>query len=293
MKTSIQLRQKYNESLPTSLVGINELVRDAEVALKEGTLQKEDLKSFIGVQNEAFLQSTIQGHSLRSPYGYKGDFEIIDKIYTGHTSSHPSYKAWDEYFHTQAAPIAVRNRKLFFKKWITTKFKDKKEIRLMNVASGPARDLAEAYADLAPSKRLHTTCIELDERAIDYAQKLTEPYKKEINYVQKNILRYRTSEKYDLIWSAGLFDYFNDKVFVFALKKFKNWIKDGGEIVIGNFNEDHNPSRDYMEIFGDWYINHRTANQLIELGLAAGFKIEQLSVEREEENVNLFLHIKA
>ncbi|MEO1713093.1 MAG: class I SAM-dependent methyltransferase, partial [Bacteroidota bacterium] len=65
------------------------------------------------------------------------------------------------------------------------------------------------------------------------------------------------------------------------------------KIIIGNFNELHNPSRTYMEIFGDWYLVHRTKEDLLRLGKAAGFKVDQMVVGQEEEGVNLFLHIKA
>ena len=111
-------------------------------------------------------------------------------------------------------------------------------------------------------------------------------------FVNKNILRHREEKKYDIIWSAGLFDYFNDKAFVMILKRFKDWIRNKGEIIIGNFNDNHNPSRDYMEIFGEWFLNHRTEEQLIQLAIESGFNENQVSIDREKENVNLFLHLR-
>ena len=58
---------------------------------------------------------TIQGSSIIKPYGYSGDFEIIDKIYTLHTAEEEPYRSWDRLFHTSKAAIAVRNRKEYFK----------------------------------------------------------------------------------------------------------------------------------------------------------------------------------
>ncbi len=101
-----------------------------------------------------------------------------------------------------------------------------------------------------------------------------------------------TKQTFDLIWSAGLFDYFDDKLFAALLRRFRNYLKSGGEIVVGNFNQDHNPSRAYMEILGNWFLHHRTEQQLIDLAQKADFEHWQLSVNREPENVNLFLHIK-
>ncbi len=132
----------------------------------------------------------------------------------------------------------------------------------------------------------------MDAEAIKHAKRLNKDYLKSIEFINKNIFRFNTDNKYDLIWSAGLFDYFDDKAFILLLSRFRKWLKPGGEIIIGNFNENHNPSRVFMELFGEWYLNHRTEEQLINLAIDAGFKKEKIKVEREPENVNLFLRIK-
>ena len=132
----------------------------------------------------------------------------------------------------------------------------------------------------------------MDQRAIDYAQGVLGESAKKIKFVNKNILRFNPTQQFDLVWSAGLFDYFDDKVFLHLLKRARQWVSQDGSLVIGNFNEDHNPSRTYMELFGDWYLNHRTVEQLTDLALQAGGEAENISVGREEENVNLFLHVR-
>jgi len=160
------------------------------------------------------------------------------------------------------------------------------------VVSGPGRELYELYMNLPAEKNVNTTCVEVDDYAIAYSKGLNTDYLENIDFVHSNIFRFENSEKFDVIWSAGLFDYMNDKAFLLLLERFKNWLLSGGEIIVGNFNEDHNPSRDYMEIMGDWHLIHRTENQLKDLAKRAGFRNDQISVGREESNVNLFLHIK-
>jgi len=56
----------------------------------------------------------IHGHGFLKPRGYAGDYEIIDRIYTGWESSDPALAKWDAFFHAQPAPAAVRNRKNYF-----------------------------------------------------------------------------------------------------------------------------------------------------------------------------------
>ncbi len=291
---NIQTNQKTHISAneEAELQIIDQFVRQVSTAYRSGSLSSQrtfDLRKEFG---QEFLQNTIQGHGLRKPFGYAGDFIMIDKIYTRHTSKKPKYRLWDEYFHRQAAPQAVCNRKAYFKKLVRDSLNGKKSISLLNVGSGPGRDLAELYDSLCLPHRLHTTCVDMDKRAIAYAQELNKPYALYTKFVYRNVLRLQCQQNFNLIWSAGLFDYFNDKVFVSVLSHFRNYLKPGGEIVIGNFNEDHNPSREYMEIFGEWFLHHRSEQQLYELAEKAGFCKHEISVDREPENVNLFLHIK-
>jgi hypothetical protein len=70
-------------------------------------------------------------------------------------------------------------------------------------------------------------------------------------------------------------------------------IKPGGEVVIGNFNEDNNPSRPFMELFGEWYLIHRNPTKLKELAIQAGANLKNITVEQEAEGVNLFLRVKS
>ncbi len=76
------------------------------------------------------------------------------------------------------------------------------------------------------------------------------------------------------------------------LKRFAAWQKKGGEIVIGNYNEAHNPSKDYMEVLGDWHLIHRTEAQLLQLAREAGFNEHEIHVSRMPDNVILYLHLK-
>ena len=254
-----------------------------------GKVSKEDIAVINKNFGDDFLKNTMQGYALEKPFGYAGDFLMIDKIYKKYTSPIEEYKVWDEFFHSQSAPKAVRNRKKYFKTVVHKSIKNHGTIDLMNIASGPARDLLEVY--LEDKTKLNSLCIDADENAIAYAKDLNKDYLTEIDFVHKNILRFQTDKKFNLIWSAGLFDYFDDKVFIHLLKRMKQWMKPKGEIVIGNFNEDHNPSRTYMELFGEWYLNHRTEKHLTDLANEAGFLTSKIRIGREEENVNLFLHL--
>jgi SAM-dependent methyltransferase len=270
---------------------LDEVMLTLYTGVQNGDILQEEINALKKLFNKDFLNETIHGYGYRKPMGYAGDFLLIDKIYTYHKTNHPKFRKWDKYFHSNEATDAVRNRKEYFKKQMLEKLKEKKEnLNLLNVASGPARDLHELYQKI-DGNTLKTTCVDLDARAIEYAQGICKGEAENITFFNKNILRFSTAEKFDVIWSAGLFDYFEDKIFVLAIKKFLTWLKPGGEIIVGNFSED-NSSRGYMELFGEWILIHRSKEELKRLSLLAGVKEENIFVDQEPLGINLFLRIR-
>ncbi|MBO9566268.1 MAG: class I SAM-dependent methyltransferase [Niastella sp.] len=267
-----------------------QIADELHAAHKAGRFSDIDLQ----ILQESFgaeeLNHTLHGHSISRPYGYAGDFMIIDKIYREYVTPDKRFAKWDLLWHSQAACKAVRNRKSYFKQVMFDRLAGKPKFSLLNVASGPARDLAELYALIEPGI-LETTCIEADERAIAYAKELNKANLDSIRFIQQNIFRHEDDAQYEMVWSAGLFDYFTDRVFVKILRRFISWTQPGGEIIIGNFNTE-NPSRSFMELFGDWYLHHRSANRLTELALEAGISKRNIRVEQESAGVNLFLHVR-
>jgi len=113
---------------------VENFINNAFTAIQESKFSiptVDNLKASLG--NE-FLSNTLHGHSLSRPYGYAGDFEIIDKIYTCKRSKDTRYKAWDEYILNMPASIAVRNRKEYFKSFMWEKLEANNEVKLLNVA---------------------------------------------------------------------------------------------------------------------------------------------------------------
>jgi extracellular factor (EF) 3-hydroxypalmitic acid methyl ester biosynthesis protein len=259
-----------------------------EETISPQVFSKNNLIRLFGID---FLNQTAQGFGFRKPHGYSGDFEIIDYIYQKKTNQDLRYKKWDRYFHAQQSCKAVRNRKRYFINLVKNKSsKIDRPLRILNIASGPCRDVLELLEQI-PEENVKIHCVEMDPKAIQYARNLLGRYSPAIEFTQKNIFRFDTDNKYDLIWSAGLFDYFDNNTFVKLLSKFQTWCAPSGEIVIGNFSVS-NPSRSYMEKAGDWYLFHRTAEGLRELAIYAGLKANQVSVRKEALGVNLFLHAK-
>lgn len=269
---------------------LNQVFDTLSYEFKTGRLKEEDLQVLQNGFGDECLENTMHGHIKSKPFGYAGDFLIIDKIYREQVTQDDRFAKWDIFWNNHSAARAVRNRKDYFIRTMTAKIPAQGSMRLLNVASGPARDLFELYQKINPAQ-LKTVCVEADKTAIQYATKLNKDNAEQIDFIHQNIFRFNTEEKFDTVWSAGLFDYFEDAIFTKLLRKFISWTKPGGEVIIGNFSN-NNPSRNYMELIGDWFLHHRSANQLKQLALNAGAPLENISVGKEMEGVNLFLHVR-
>ncbi len=62
--------------------------------------------------------------------------------------------------------------------------------------------------------------LDFDQNAIDFAKAQNELSNGSIEYFRINVLRYKPYKYYDLIWSAGLFDYFKEKHFIYLINKY-------------------------------------------------------------------------
>lgn len=252
------------------------------------SLPKVELMQLWDSFGKVFSVETLQGFSARKPHGYAGDFDIMERIYTRHASPDPDLCRWDQFFHWQAACKAVCNRKTYFKDIMQRLQSANPDARVLDVASGSCRDIHE-YLEENPQSRLTFDCIDLDEKAIAYARKLVPT--PQVRLWQGNAFRHTfPSRHYDVVWSAGLFDYLDDRRFFVLLRRLARTVKPGGELIIGNFTEP-NQSRAYME-FGDWMLIHRTGDQLLALAAQANIAHTEINIRQEPIGLNLFMHIR-
>ena len=142
-----------------------------------------------------------------------------------------------------------------------------------------------------PDSRIRFSLVDFDQKAIDFARSQNERSNGSIEYFRINVLRFKPYKYYDLIWSAGLFDYFREKHFIYLIIKYLKNVADDGEFIIGNFSH-INPTKRLMEVLSDWYLNHRSKYDLIRMAAEAEVNEDQITVEMEELGINLFLRIK-
>lgn len=277
-----------------------------EILAKNGP-DKEDYVNFYGLVNqlkaediEAFQKKiapilnpdSLFGFSYTKPFGYSGDFFIIDRIYQHHVNSDERYRKWDEFLHSAGAVNAVRNRKTLAVK-IFEELNEKAmgvQQDVMILGSGPVTETFEFFEKNSDNSLIFEM-LDMDKSAIAYAKRKNRKYMDRMTFHNANVIRFKPEKKFDLIWSAGLFDYFKGKHFVYLLKKYYEYLNEDGEMIIGNFNVE-NPSRRSMEIMGDWFLHHRSVDELIQFAIQAGIEKSKIDVIQEPLGINLFLRVR-
>lgn len=207
-----------------------------------------------------------------------------------------------KYFIDEPAGQAVKNRGLYLLEKIkgTVSKSHKDKIRILAVASGPAmeqqlflKEFAQAKEKWA-GKSVEFVCIDQDEESLKYAQHQllslnrivrSQCNFKFVNLAIKNILVQGLPEgNFDLVYTAGLFDYFTDPVAQMAAKKLFEGLAADGQLIIGNYSTE-NPSRPFMEMVLEWHLIYRSKDQLKKLFMGLG---KEVHIEQEKLGINLF-----
>ena len=299
-----KFQHEFNEDLNSIFRNIMDFEKSSFAENNEVDVYK--LKQiFIERFKSYFERGVYCEWSIRKPYGYSGDFKIIDDIYQNNPTTLGFERLFDNYFQMSKISIAVRNRKEDFKRIIAGFIKNRNSspVKIMNLASGPCRDIKELLSDNpAFNKNVTFDCYEHDEHAISYANKLLSGYSN-INFIKENAIRIALKKdihamidkKYDLIFSTGLFDYFSERVAIALIKNLKKLLVPKGVMIISNVRDKYsNPSVHFMEWVGDWNLVYRDDDDFKKIFLDAGFQDDEIETQYEQQGIMeyIFAHNK-
>jgi extracellular factor (EF) 3-hydroxypalmitic acid methyl ester biosynthesis protein len=235
------------------------------------------------------------------PRGYAGDYETFVMFWEKSVCDDPLGRLFDHYFQRQTAVEAVRARTEAVAAAIVEHVLrgGRRPYSIASIGSGPVIDIEQAVMRLSEPRRkdLAIQLFDLDEAALEHAGRRLQPW---LNQHQCTIRRenlYRLAERRnatellapaDFIFCTGLFDYLPDESAIRLLRLMWQQLKPGGILIVGNFAP-HNPTRAYMEWFGNWYLLYRTPEQFAELAIAAKISHEQFRVTADRTGVELLL----
>jgi len=237
---------------------------------------------------------------IDKPRGYAGDYKIIDDIYENKPRTVGVGRLFDNYFMMSPVSVAVRNRKNDFKSIAldTIARANGKPVKIMVLASGPARDIYEILQEPSTKDaKVSFLCLEADTEAIAYARQLLKEDAR-VTFKEMNVVRLALMSKveekmdtgFDLIYSTGLFDYLDFKISVRLISNLKLLVKAGGKIAISDvYNKYSNPSIYFMEWVGDWNLIYRDHEEFREIFLNSGFSKDDLQYGYEQQGIMQYI----
>lgn len=213
------------------------------------------------------LQDPFTSWSHRKPRGYSGDAGLLDFVY-GHPSTFAEVAATTDagraiYETTRNAPscAAVRERLQILARYVDAVADAVDGAEVLAVAAGHLR---ESSLSAAAAKGLLKRWVALDQDPESIAEIASsgigciEPTPGSVRDVIARPQRYGS---FDLVYSAGLYDYLDHKVAVKMTRKCLQMLKPGGAYLFANFADDM-PDDGYMETFMRWELILRSREDM-------------------------------
>jgi hypothetical protein len=235
---------------------------------------------------------------FHKPRGYAGDPPLLDYIFDQQIPPHleitPRGTAIFEFSIRSPAPEAVRNRRRILAQYLDRLAQRMAGATVLSVAAGHLRE-AESCEALRQRRLGRLVAYDQDDRNLQVVHRDYGAWGVETE--QGSIPRLLAAAgkshlgQFDLVYSAGIYDYFEDRLADRVTRSLFGYVKPGGKLLVANFVPD---IRDvgYMECFMDWWLTYRTAETMT--ALVAGLGAAEVSGQRlfhDETNQIVFLEI--
>jgi extracellular factor (EF) 3-hydroxypalmitic acid methyl ester biosynthesis protein len=252
---------------------------------------------------ELFLTSPFAQRCLHKPLGYAGDYEVMNMLYRDHREGASLFgRVVNAFSCSLSAARANINRVQYLRGRLAGILRERPCAAIASIGCGPAQEIRDLIAQHPEVNGASVTLLDIEPMAIQYCEKvlLSDLVRSgrnvQVQFIRESVRELIRQERLDevlepqdVVVSAGLFDYFGDKMFQRLLTRLYGLLRPGGHLFIGNVNV-NNDSRVLMEYMAEWYLHHRSPADLRALArvLPDGAEVQ---VQAEPLGVNLFLQI--
>lgn len=224
------------------------------------------------------LQDPFTQRAVTKPRGYAGDAVMMDFIYDGAPPAGTSAVGADVFRATTRAGmgLSVRYRRQLLRSLIDDTVVRHERPRLLSVAAGHCRELqgslvedAGFAGEFVALDQDPLSCQEIARVHAGHAVRVVNQGVRELAGSSQGSVLADALGRFDLIYSAGLYDYLPDALARRLTRRLLGMLRPGGRVLIANFVPGGS-GRGYMELFMDWTLVLRSEAQMRELADAAG-----------------------
>jgi len=256
------------------------------------------------------LCSPFLYRTYAKPLGYAGDYEMVNMMLRDDQLEGASvFAKLINYAFLKTPPVlAHRNRIDFLVRMIAAQAEEfakrGKRLKVFNLGCGPAEEVARIIRDEDVADMIDFTLVDFNEETIQYTKKKLDDVRfqsgkqTKVEFVKRSVHQVlkmasqgaKSDEQYDLVYCAGLFDYFSQKVCAKLVSLFVEMVPKDGKVVVTNVSE-RNPLKEWMEYVMEWTLVHRTDEEMRDLIPKSSSELKS-SVELDSTEVNVFLEIE-
>jgi extracellular factor (EF) 3-hydroxypalmitic acid methyl ester biosynthesis protein len=258
--------------------------------------------------DEFLLQAPGAHRARHKPFGYPGDYEVMNFIYARPFEGSTLFARAVElaFWHARSA-VAVRARKDLLKGELQAALArhagGTRPVRALSIAAGPAQELVELFEELRVLPvPLEVVLFEQDKSALAHAWRRLAPLVEarfpgqvRLTFLHDSIKRLLRNPKlfspygeFDLVYSAGLLDYLQQHTAVALVRNLSTSVAPGGKLLVANM-VDH-PARWYLEVPLEWPLVYRTRDELLDVA-QRGAPRAQARILEEASGANPFAEL--
>jgi extracellular factor (EF) 3-hydroxypalmitic acid methyl ester biosynthesis protein len=290
--------------IDSQMTTIDDIVRELSLSNESHFIYKNYFQTNL---SHLLLQSPVNQICYFKPNGYAGDYEMM-RLTHANMFDGPSLfaKILSKYSTTSHLGEVCRKRTSYLENVLTDYLKKKQDehINIFSIASGPALEIQELISH-HPEITGNVTFTLLDQeiKALQYSmeciydKKIKYDSNITINFIHDNLQNYMreiaqkdTKPMYDIIYSFGLFDYFDKTLGRYIISSIKPLLKPGGFILIANFSLEGNKNRVLLEYGFDWYLIYRDQMEMKELA-KGHFPIDKIELDEIENGTMKFIKL--
>jgi extracellular factor (EF) 3-hydroxypalmitic acid methyl ester biosynthesis protein len=250
-----------------SLWRVNDLL-ESSGHFMDAERQKEVKSALQDQLNPWLLRSRIWARAYLKPHGYAGDFRLIEWMYDLETDpcADPTQPAivncLDAALCSMHSMKAIWHRRIWLRQLIERVWETvDRPVRVLDVACGGSRYCRE-FAERHPGQ-IRLVALDQDPAAVAFLRSELPASGSEqhlicgpIKHLPELLPSSRFGDEFDVVISAGLFDYLDEAVAVPLLEHLVNLTRPGGTTAISNFSSD-DPSRAFKGWISDWQLIFR------------------------------------
>jgi extracellular factor (EF) 3-hydroxypalmitic acid methyl ester biosynthesis protein len=248
------------------VTAVDEMIRDLGV-FYDSAARSRSLDQFRDVcqshpLHKVVLEDPFTERAFSKPRGYAGDAVMLDYIYRPRKMGLSEIGSAINFMTTGvSAAKSIIWRRDHLGTEIAKTVGRTRNARIMSVASGHLREL-DVVRTMVEQRDFEITALDQDGDSLQEAVNSNPEFNiRAVNKSISHLFKGQDGTNYDLIYSAGLFDYLPAKTASGLLDRLLGMLAPSGRLIVGNYAPE-NYGRGYMEGMMGWSLLYRSEADL-------------------------------